>query len=77
MINHRNICFIIFVFIVPVGMGGDSGGRGDASPLEFVWDRFFFEFAINPSLPLHFVPPPCHTLTLQEIAAHACRPTVK
>ena len=40
-------------------MGGDPGGGGGAPPpLEFVWDRFFFEFAINPSLPPHFAPPP-------------------
>ena len=36
-------------------ISGDPGGTG-GSPLEFVWDQFFFEFAINPSLPLHFVP---------------------
>ena len=49
-------------------MGGDPGEMGGCvSPLEFVWDRICFEFAINPSL----FRPPSDALTLQEIAVPA------
>ena len=39
-------------------MGGDPGGTGGGPPYNLSGIDFCFEFAINPSLPLHFAPPP-------------------